>query len=244
MRVFLKVCLIVVGVAVLLPLAALAWLFFDSRGLPDFRSLANFTPSTLTQVSDPCLRTNEPVFAASYSGIGPVMRAALTAAEGGVDYPGPLESFYLALTKQSASKPILSYQIVKTMFCQSSADRSVNHEIDSLRLTVQLERHYSHRELFTIFANRVYFAEGQYGVVAAARHFFHKEPSELDIEEAALLAGLPRAPVRYSPRLHPDLAVQRRNQVIDEMVAAQAISASDGVSAKSAPLTISVTEQR
>lgn len=241
MRVVLKFLLISVAIVLLIPVAAFGWLYFDTAGLPDWRGLAQFTPDTPKQISDPCLGTNEPVVAYPYDEIGPTMRKALSIAEGGEEYPGIFESLYSSFRRTTAgkrapAKAILSYAIVKTMFCQHAPGRTVNHHLDSLRLAIQLERHYSRKELFTIFANRIYFADGQYGVADASLHFFRKEPNQLSIEEAALLAGMPRAPGRYSPRLHPDLALARRNEVIDEMAAAHAITMVEATSAKAVPL--------
>lgn len=241
MRGLVKLILACMAIALLAPVAAFVWLYFDYTGLPDWQRLAQFAPDTPEQVSDPCLKADVPIVAYSYDAIGPTMRAALAAAEGGEDYPGILEELYLSLTRRTtphtASTPVLSYMIAKTMFCQAQTGHTIRENLDALRLTIQLERHYSHRQLFTICANRVYFAEGQYGVEGASRHFFNKEPDQLRIEEAALLAGLPRAPGRYSPRWHPDVAIERRNKVIDRMIATHAITLADGKLAKAAPLT-------
>jgi penicillin-binding protein 1A len=238
MRAVLKIFLIFIGMGLLIPIAAFGWLYFDSTGLPDWRELAQFAPATPKQVSDPCLRTNEPILAYPYDAIGANLRAALSAVEASEDDPGILDIYYPALIHRAHPRASLSYLIERDMFCQPYPGRTVNHHLDSLRLAIQLERHFSRRELFTIFANRLYFAEGQYGVANAARHFFNKESSQLDIEEAALLAGMPREPGRYSPRFHPDQALQRRNRVIDSMAAAHAIGEADATSAKAVPITV------
>jgi membrane peptidoglycan carboxypeptidase len=81
-----------------------------------------------------------------------------------------------------------------------------------------------------------YFGEGLTGVQAASRHYFEKEPVNLSIPEAALLAGLLQAPSYYSPTKHSDRALQRRNDVIDMMIANASISSSEGENAKAAPL--------
>jgi penicillin-binding protein 1A len=242
MRRLLKVCLIGITVVVLVPILALLWLFFDPRGLPDIESLLQFAPKVATQVFDPCLRIGVPIVAVPYDSIGSNLRGALSAAEASEDDPGLLRAYDLSFSANFREEKVprtgLSYQIQKTMFCQPSPSRTVNHHLDSLRLAAQLERRYSSRDLFTIFANRTYFGAGRYGVEAASQYFFGKEPEQLLVQEAALLAGLPRSPTRFSPRLHPDRALERRNQVIDEMVAARAITESEGTAAKAAPLSI------
>jgi len=113
-----------------------------------------------------------------------------------------------------------------------------------LRIAVQLERSYSRRELFTIFANRAWFGDGQVGVEDASQHFFHKEPEQLEVAEAALLAGLIRAPAYFSPFTHPDRALQRRNEVISAMVDAHAITVGDGEAAKATILGVEARSSR
>ena len=129
--------------------------------------------------------------------------------------------------------------MAKTALCEAIGHRStLKYQLDSLRLAAQLERHFSRRELFTILANRVYFGEGQYGVRAASLHYFDKEPNQLLVGEAALLAALLRSPTLYSPRMHPDKALERRNHVLDQLVSTQAITESEGSAAKAAPVSI------
>jgi membrane peptidoglycan carboxypeptidase len=79
-----------------------------------------------------------------------------------------------------------------------------------------------------ILTSRVWFGDNQVGVEAASQYYFGKEPNQLDNAEAALLAGLIRAPSRYSPYKHPDRALSRRNEVIDTMVRDHAITEDQG----------------
>jgi membrane peptidoglycan carboxypeptidase len=106
-------------------------------------------------------------------------------------------------------------------------------QLDELRTAEQLERHFSRRDLFTMYVNRVYFAEDEIGAQNASQRLFGKNPADLDISQAALLAGMIRSPSRFSPYKHPDRAMLRRNEVIDAMIAANMISSADGESAKS-----------
>jgi len=105
-------------------------------------------------------------------------------------------------------------------------------------MAAQLERRFSRQELLTIFANRAWFGHGQVGVQAASQYFFQKDPNQLQIGEAAMLAGLIRAPARLSPLAHPDRALERRNEVLDAMVARHAISAEEGAIAKASSLGV------
>jgi len=114
----------------------------------------------------------------------------------------------------------------------------LNRQLDEFRTALQLERRFSRQELFTILANRLMFGEDIVGVEAASQHFFHKEPSQLLVGEAALLAGLLKAPSYLSPIKHPDRALQRRNEVIDAMLKTHSISESEAYAAKASALAI------
>ena len=87
-----------------------------------------------------------------------------------------------------------------------------------------LESQYSKDEILEMYLNQTYFGEGAYGVAAAARIYFNKPVSELDLAESALIAGLPQAPSRYSPYAHLEEARERRSVVLQRMVSVGAIS--------------------
>ena len=139
------------------------------------------------QVSDPCLRVAP--LAIPYDLMGANFRSALSAAEASEDDPGVLIETYRGFTHNRAlHRATLSWQISRTMFCGSSKS-PLTRQLDALRAAVQLERRFSRRDLFTIFANRLYLAEEAVGVEAASHHFFHKEPNQLLIGEAACRFG-------------------------------------------------------
>jgi len=191
----LKTCLFCFGAIALVPIVGLAWLDFDSRGLPDADSLAIFAPAAMTQVTDPCQKAVS--VAIPYESIGDNMRAALQAAEAREDGPGVLINLVEGVGNLKHPQATLSIDISRTMFC--APDRPLHRNLNEIRFAVQLERHFSRRELFTIFADRTYFGENTFGVEAAARHYFNKEPNQLQIGEAALLAGMVKSPSRFSP---------------------------------------------
>lgn len=199
------------------------------------QALAQFAPVFATQVTDPCLKV-APV-AIPYESIGDNLRSALRVAEANDDDPGVLTATYQGFSNQDRPpRPTLSLHISRTMFCEPA--RPLNRQLNELRAAVQLERHFSRRELFTISANRLIFGDDIVGVEAASQRFFHKEPHQLLVGEAALLAGLAKAPSYLSLTKHPDRALQRRNEVIDAMLRARVISESDASAAKASPLPI------
>jgi membrane peptidoglycan carboxypeptidase len=232
MRVLLKTCLISLAAIALALIVGFAWLFFDAWSLPD---LAQFAPATVTHVSDPCLKTKS--VAIPYDSIGANVRSALSAVEAREDDPGVLTETCRRFTHDGEfHRATLSWRISRTMFCGPS--RTLSRQLDELRAAVQLERRFSRRELFTIFANRLVFGEDIVGVEDASQHFFDKEPNQLLVGEAALLAGLVKAPSYLSPIKHPDRAIQRRDEVIDAMVKTRAINEAEASTAKASPLAI------
>jgi len=138
MRLLLRICLAGIGIVLLVPIAAFAWLYFDAGGLPDPESLAQFAPQSAATVSDPCLNSAQPLVAIPYDGIGTNMRAALSAAVADEDDPGILGGYYRAFTHEWHSRAGLSYLVQKGMFCQPFPGRTVNHHLDSFRLSIQL----------------------------------------------------------------------------------------------------------
>ena len=214
MRILLRVAAVCVAAVTFALLAVFCWFRFYTRDLPDISSLAQFAPTRVTQVCDSCLKTT--VTAIPYEQIGANLRSALNAAEGGTN--------------------TLTVQISRIMFCTSS--KQLTRELDELRVAQQLKRQFSPQQLLVIYANRLYFGEGTYGVQAAAQHLFRRNAGELSIAEAALIAGIIRSPSRFSPYEHPDRALQRRNQIIDAMFASGSITVEEDKASKSAALGI------
>lgn len=99
-------------------------------------------------------------------------------------------------------------------------DRSLRRKIQEALMAVWLEWHFSKDQILTIYLNRVYFGSGTYGIDAAARKYFSKPAKQLSVLEAAVLAGLLKAPSKYSPAHHPDLAFARAKLVLQQMVEA------------------------
>ena len=116
--------------------------------------------------------------------------------------------------------------------------RALSQETKEFRLAIRLERRYTLQQLFTIYANMVQFGQNLVGVKQASEAIFQRDPRQLSVADAVLIAGLVRAPSFYSPWKHPDRALRRRNEVIDAMAGSSTISAADAQAAKAAPLGI------
>jgi len=97
-------------------------------------------------------------------------------------------------------------------------DRSLRRKIQEVLLALWLEHKFTKDQILTIYLNRVYLGSGAFGLAAASQHYFGKRPQELSLYEAAVIAGLLKAPSKYSPSNNPQLADQRATQVLENMV--------------------------
>ena len=112
-------------------------------------------------------------------------------------------------------------------------EHSYQRKLKEAALAYQLEKRWSKEKILAEYLNTIYFGHGNYGVETAARYYFGKGSNNLEAEEAALLAAIPKAPSEYDPVEHPAAARQRRNLVIDEMVDQGYLSPEAGLVAKS-----------
>ena len=110
----------------------------------------------------------------------------------------------------------ITQQLTKVLFL--TPDKSLERKLKEAVLALELERRYSKDRILEMYMNQVYFGHGAYGVEAAARTYFGKSVSELNVRESALIGGLPRAPSNYSPFERSEAAKRRREVVLRRMV--------------------------
>jgi len=136
----------------------------------------------------------------------------------GVDLHGLARSLWVNLragrTEQGGST--LTMQLVKNLVL--SPERSLRRKLQEIRLARQLERRLSKQEILELYLNRVYLGEQAYGVEAAARRYFLTTTAELTLQEAALLASLPKAPTRLAPTENMEAALARTRLVLTSML--------------------------
>jgi membrane carboxypeptidase/penicillin-binding protein len=190
------------------------WLFVYTGDLPDIEHLSQFAPSAQSPVFDSCLAS--PSTAIPFNHIGKPLQDALAAAE---------------------SPTSLPHQIAQSLMCNHTGGMGRYHA-NNLRLSWHIRRRFSAQQVFTIYANRAYFGSGATGVENASIQFFRKHANALNVEEAALLAGFLRAPNYFSPYKNPERALQRRNQILEAMVAQGNLSTSEGARAEATPVVI------
>jgi penicillin-binding protein 1A len=119
----------------------------------------------------------------------------------------------------------LTQQVAKTLFL--SNERSYRRKVQEAILSIWLWRHYSRDEILGIYLNRVYLGAGAYGIDAAARLYFGHPATQLSLAEAAILAGLPKAPSSLNPLANPQAAQIRATEVLNAMLASRVIAADD-----------------
>jgi penicillin-binding protein 1A len=130
----------------------------------------------------------------------------------------------------------ITQQLAKTLFL--SHERTIGRKVKELQLAGELEQSYTKDQILEMYLNSIYFGHGAYGVEAAARTYFSKSVTELTLPEAALLAGLLRAPGRYSPLIDIKRAKARRQYVLDRMVATGVLKQVQARRANLAPVSV------
>jgi penicillin-binding protein 1A len=132
----------------------------------------------------------------------------------------------------------LTMQLARNLFL--SPDRSFHRKIQEALLAIQIERRFTKQQILTLYANQIYLGHGVYGFEAASEYYFSKPARQLTLAEAALIAGLPKSPLFYSPINHADHALHRRNLVINAMLEDGKITVTQADTARNAPLGLNV----
>jgi len=115
----------------------------------------------------------------------------------------------------------------------------VTRKLREMRMALEIERNYSKDRILELYLNQIDLGNRAFGVEAAAQRYFGKSARQLNVAEAALLAGLPQAPSRYNPRRNPDLAVWRRNVIISLLRESGKLAPESAEAWKSYPLALS-----
>lgn len=171
-----------------------------------------------------------------YEDLSPALVAALVSTEdarfythSGIDFISlsrvAIKTLALGRRDQGGGSTI-TQQLAKNLFPRDTTSyrnplvrggRMVVTKLKEWVTAVKLEYNYTKEEIIAMYLNTVFYGSNSYGIKAAARTFFDKDPSELNIQEAALLVGVVNAPTRYSPVRNPDLSLARRNVVMTRM---------------------------
>jgi penicillin-binding protein 1A len=245
--------LVLFGLLVLLSAAvgaAAGLLLVYSTDLPQVEQLERYRPISVTELYDGQGRVIG-TFAlqrrviATYDDYPEVLRNALISIEdkdfyrhSGIDIWRIAGAAYRDIEfggkVQGAST--LTMQLARNLFL--SPDRSFYRKVQEALLAIQIERRFTKPQIFTLYANQIFLGHGAYGFEAASEYYFSKPAKQLKLEEAALLAGLPKAPQYYSPITHPERAVKRRNLVLNAMLEDGKITAAQAADTKSKPIPL------
>lgn len=146
---------------------------------------------------------------------------------GAVDYLSIIRAVFTNLKEGEFEQggSTITQQVAKNVFF--SQERTLSRKLGEVFGASDLEKNYSKNEIFAIYVNTAYFGDGYYGIYDASKGYYNKEPKDLTLYEASMLAGVPNAPSIYAPTVNPELAKQRQKQVLNAMVKYGYISESD-----------------
>ena len=207
-------------------------LWHYGRELPDHRLLAAYDPSTATRVYAGGGQVigefaDERRLFVPIDMVPPLVINAFVAAEdktffehSGADIRGILRAALANVEniggdRRPEGASTITQQVARIFLLTNEV--SIERKVKELVLAIRIERTFTKKQILELYLNEIYLGSRSYGVAAAAQAYFNKSLDELDLGEAALLAGLPKAPSRYDPWQNHDAAVVRRDYVIERM---------------------------
>jgi penicillin-binding protein 1A len=246
---FLVLCAIGLGVG-------LGLLFVYTSDLPEVHALEDYRPNVITELyaddgqSIGTFALQRRILL-TYDQIPQVLKNAIISTEDlhfedhfGIDLPRVVEAAYRDVLhrRMAEGASTLTMQLAGGLFL-NRADRSFHRKIQEMILALQIERHYTKDQIFTMYCNQIYLGTGNYGVEAASEYYFGKPVGQLSLAQAATIAAIIRGPI-YSPVLHPERALARRNLVLSLMVRNSKIKQSQADAAVKEPLGLHIESGR
>jgi penicillin-binding protein 1A len=246
---FLILCAVVLG-------AGCGLLFVYASDLPEIRALETYRPTVVTEIyaDDGQLVGSFALqrrILMTYEQCPKVLYNAVTSIEDqhfeehwGIDFPRMFTAALRHLTKgrKAGGASTITMQLAGNLFLDRS-DISFRRKAQETLLALQIERRYTKPQIFTMYANQVYLAHGNYGFAAASQFYFGKPVTDLKLQEAALLAGMVNGP-KFSPIANPEAALNRRNLVLYRMEEEGKISSTEYDAAKKTPLGLHIQYPR
>ncbi|HSY59139.1 MAG TPA: transglycosylase domain-containing protein, partial [Terriglobales bacterium] len=246
---FLLLCSVGIGVAV-------GVLFVYSSDLPEIRALEDYRPNVVTELyaddgqSIGTFALQRRILL-TYGQIPKLLKDAILTTEDqhfeehwGVDFPRVLQAAWHDVRhhgmKEGAST--LTMQLAGGLFL-NRADRSLHRKMQETILAIEIERHYTKEQIFTMYCNQIYLGAGNYGFEAASEYYFSRPVGQLTLPQAATLAAIIRGPI-YSPITHPERALARRNLVLSLMAHDRKVTQAQAADAEKEPLGLHVSSTR
>ncbi len=154
----------------------------------------------------------------------------------GIDPRGILRAIVANISNQGIAEggSTITQQLAKNAYL--TQERTLRRKVQEMFLALQLEKQYTKQEILEMYLNQIYFGQGAYGVEAAAKTYFGKDVKDLDLNECAMLAGIPKSPNYYSPFNNIEAAQERKATVLDQMVKYHYISDSEAMKLKKADI--------
>src|SRR6184192_183432 len=175
----------------------------------------------------------------SLNEVSPLFIAAVLAREDarfyehqGIDWRGILRALVRDVLSGSAKEGASSITQQLARNSLPLGGRTISRKLLEAMVALRIERQFTKQQILELYVNRIYFGNGCYGVETASQAYFGKSASQLNLSEAALLAGLIRSPNRFSPLKNPEGAAMQRNAVLDRMVALKKITPAEAEEAK------------
>ena len=229
--------------------------FYFTHDLPSIETLKNYKPSTVTKIfSDEGEVIGEFFYekreVISLDRVPSYLIQAFVAGEDarffqhkGLDYLAILRALFRNIFSGEIVQggSTITQQVVKSLLL--SPEKRFTRKIREAILAYKIERYLTKEEILFLYLNQIYLGHGAYGVAMAAENYFGKNIEELTIAEAAVLAGLPQAPSKYSPHQHPQQAKKRQVYILNRMVEEGFIASKDAIKAAQTPYVIKSKEK-
>lgn len=137
---------------------------------------------------------------------------------GPVDFIGIARALYTNIRDGEFDEggSTITQQVAKNIIFNQ--DKTLIRKLGEVFGAYDLEKNYTKQEIFALYVNSSYFGDGYYCIYDASMGYFNKEPKDLNLDEASMLAGVPNAPSVYAPTVNPDLAKKRQAHVLNKMV--------------------------
>ena len=231
MKSFLKIMLwAMVGICIVIAASGAVLWYLWSSNLPYIGTLREYNPSIITEVFSNDGQvigrfSNEKRIVISLDQVPKHLIEAFVAAEDarffeheGVDYQGMFRALIknLKAGNKAQGGSTITQQVARDLLLKNF-QKTYKRKVREIILSMQIEKNFSKEKILSLYVNQPYMGHGAYGVEAAARTYFNKNTAELSMAEAALLAGLPQAPSRYSPILNFEKAKARQKYVLERM---------------------------
>ncbi len=136
----------------------------------------------------------------------------------------------------------ITMQLARNVFPERipGTERTLRRKLLESRVAQEIEERFSKAEILELYLNHIYFGGAAYGIDAAARYWFNRRASKITLPQAALLAGMLKAPTHHDPRRHREAAEQRKDLVLARMVEQESLTAEEAEAARAAPLGVEV----